>query len=245
MIPLPRFAARISFSKRGSCAWAVVLFAASAFPLSAVAQQSQSAAHWLQKANEPPGLLGLKRRIAGGDVGSDYFQAVRFVLPGAAAARPAESCQETPLGQSVYGLQVGHPYRFVITNIPSIEDLALYPSIELIDRTYPPPGMETRFAIPIEFTREDLHEAAAGNYVERVVYVEDPELALPIATLRNEGQRVMDVYDDEDPLLVARSLGRPVAVVRLGSKAPFIYSDLNQQRRIGTVVLVSIHAFIH
>jgi hypothetical protein len=217
-----RFSCRILLSNRGGYVllW-VGLTACSLAATPAVAQSSGPAKHWLMSAREPPGLLGFKRRIAGGDIGDDFFQAVRFIVPKGATIAPADAPTD-PLwaSQTVYGLQVGRPYRFAVANVRLLEDVLLYPSIELIDRTYPPPGMEVRFAIPIELSYEDLRRAAEGDFVERIVYVEDPELALPVAENRDSSQRVFDVDDDEDPLAVASSLGRPVAVVRLGSKSP-------------------------
>jgi hypothetical protein len=117
-------------------------------------------------------------------------------------------------------MQVGKPYRFRLTQVGLYAGIELYPSIELIDRVFPPPGMETRFAIPIEFTDEELRMAARGQYIVRVVYVEDPELALPLAEIGYTGQRAIDVEEDQDPLAVADAYGRPVAIVRIGSKVP-------------------------
>jgi hypothetical protein len=219
----PCFALSHRRLKRGGCALVLACVAlVGLWPAApADAQRARLASHALSRANEPPGSLGFKRRIAGGQVGDDFFQPVRIVVPEGASVYPADAATDT-IGprQAVFGLQVGRPYRFVILNVPLLEDLPLYPSIELIGRTHPPQGAEIRFAIPIEFSREDLRAAAAGSYVERVVYVEDPDLALPVSTDRDSFQRVFDVDEDEDPLAVARSLGRPVAVVRLGAKAP-------------------------
>lgn len=171
--------------------------------------------------NEPPGSLGFKSRIAHEGIGDDFFQAVRIIVPPGARVNPVHSSESVDRApNSTFGLNVGRPYRFVVSNIPLLQDLPLYPSIELIDRTYPPRGMEVRFAIPIELSAEDLRAAAHGSYIERVVYIEDPDLALPIATKRDSAQRVFDVAESEDPLAVASTLGRPVAVVRLGSIAP-------------------------
>ncbi len=70
-----------------------------------------------------------------------YFQPVAFVGPpgvhfslpqGGGFADRSESLQA--------GLLVGGVYRFQITGIPGAEGAELYPTIEVIDRTYPPPG---------------------------------------------------------------------------------------------------------
>ena len=76
---------------------------------------------------------------------------------------------------------VGHVYRLKVTNIPFHEGQEVFPSIEVINRLYPPQGMEAKFPIPIELTREELEMAMRGQFVIRVIYLEDPRTALPRA----------------------------------------------------------------
>ena len=79
-----------------------------------------------------------------------------------------------------------------VTNIPFRPGQEIYPTIELINRLYPPPGRETRFPIPIQITREELEMALRGQYIVRVVYLEDPQAALP-QQQDPERQRYFDV----------------------------------------------------
>ncbi len=178
------------------------------------------ASHRLADSNQPPGTLGYLRKLAGG-VDGTYFQPVKLIAPHGTrigAAQDDANCD----GQApaLLGLQVGVPYRLRIAHVGFSGGMELYPSVELLDRVYPPEGMETRFAIPIELTDEDLRLASSGQYIVRVIYVEDPDLALPLAESSDSPQRSFDVQDDQDPLAVADVYGRPIAIVRLGSKAP-------------------------
>ncbi|NIP85789.1 MAG: hypothetical protein GTO03_09605, partial [Planctomycetales bacterium] len=46
------------------------------------------------------------------------------------------------------GLLIGQVYRFQVTGIPLQEGREVFPSLEVIDRLYPPPGREAEFPIP-------------------------------------------------------------------------------------------------
>ncbi len=114
---------------------------------------------------------------------------------------------------------IGSVYRLRVTKIPRKEGIEVFPTIELIDRLYPPPGQETRFPIPIELTEKDLELAASGNFVTRIIYLEDPRKALPLAS-RGHSQNWFDAAPHEDPLVVADTLGRPMAILRIGGRLP-------------------------
>ena len=77
------------------------------------------------------------------------------------------------------GLLVAPVYRLKITGIRNREGQEVFPTLEIVDRTYPPLGQELRHPIPIEITAEDLELALEGKFVTRVVYIEDPRQALP------------------------------------------------------------------
>ncbi len=116
-------------------------------------------------------------------------------------------------------LMVGAAYRLRLTSIANEQELELYPTLEIIDRTYPPPEREHRFPIPIEIDDRDIEDAARGELVMRVIYLEDSEIAEPVAT-GGKAQRVLDVRPTQDALETADQLGRPVAILRIGSRVP-------------------------
>jgi hypothetical protein len=117
------------------------------------------------------------------------------------------------------GLLIGGVYRFQITHIPGAEGAELFPTIEVIDRTYPPPGLATRYPIEVMLDEEDFKAALSGQLVTRVIYLEDPETATPMVQTP-ETNRPLELADNQDALEVADQLGRPVAIVRIGSVAP-------------------------
>ena len=175
--------------------------------------------HRLYSADMPPGMVGQARLTRRGPV-ANYFQPVAFSGPnGVRFALP----QGNTLGQSetnlMAGLLIGPVYRFQITGIPQAEGAELYPTIELIDRLYPPPGLATSYPIQIQLDQVDLEAALQGRMVTRVIYLEDPQTAMPL----QQGPKdvtTMDVSEHQDALRVADEFGRPVAIVRIGSLAP-------------------------
>jgi hypothetical protein len=76
-----------------------------------------------------------------------------------------------------------------------------------------------RFPIPIELTLEELDLAASGRYITRVIYLEDPRTALPVAEDPQQ-QRYYEIDSSLDPLHVADRIGRPMAILRMGSRVP-------------------------
>ncbi len=54
------------------------------------------------------------------------------------------------------GMLIGSVYRLRVTGIPLHEGQELFPTIEVIDRTYTPIHYVWRFPIPIELTQQDL-----------------------------------------------------------------------------------------
>ncbi|MCD0463228.1 hypothetical protein [Roseiconus lacunae] len=147
-------------------------------------------------------------------------EGTKFSLPLGAGFAEEES-------ELMAGLMVGAVYRFRITNIPQSVGVELYPTVELIGKLNPPPGKETLFPIPINLSESDLLNALDGNLVTRVIYLEDPQTAVPLAKERQD-DRPIDIPLDQDALATADSLGRPIAIVRLGSKSPPRVAELQQ-----------------
>jgi hypothetical protein len=114
---------------------------------------------------------------------------------------------------------VGYAYRLQITGIEGYEDVALYPTLEVIDRIHPPAEREHRFPIPVEIDATDLADAAEGNMVMRVIYLEDNQIAEPVNTA-GFPQRVLELGPHQDALHTADRMGRPVAILRIGSRVP-------------------------
>ncbi len=123
---------------------------------------------------------------------------------------------------------IGPVYRVQLTNIPNEEGMELFPTIEVIDRLYPPAEREHRFPIPIVFAQDDLERALRGEMVTRVIYLEDSEIAEPVS-YADKIQRTYEVTGTQDAMQAADRLGRPVAIVRIGSRVPDAATGVDMQ----------------
>ena len=201
----------------GILRWAVLAVFGSWLPASA----QQPPVHWLHAGAMPPGAIGSLRLHRGGPL-SGYFQPVQIRAPqGARIALAMEDTFSAPqFNVALVGMLIGPVYRLEVTDIPNNPGLELFPTVEVIDRLYPPPGLALRFPIPVELTQDELEMAARGRFVTRVIYVEDPSLALPVRQTKDGEQPWMEARPGDDPLVVADTLGRPVAILRIGGRIP-------------------------
>lgn len=203
----------------GILRWAVLVCLASGHPAAA----QERPVHWLNAGAMPPGAIGSLRLHRGGPL-SGYFQPVRIRAPqGARIALAMEGSFGLPqFGDVLAGMHIGPVYRLRVTEIPNNPGLEIFPTVEVIDRLYPPPGLALRFPIPVELTLEELELAARGAFVTRVIYVEDPQQALPVTQVRDGEQPWMEAPPGEDPLVAADRRGRPVAILRIGGRVPAV-----------------------
>jgi hypothetical protein len=183
-----------------------------------------SSTYHLLNAQQPPGAVA-RAQIVGRKPGAGTFTAVSIIAPkGTKVGLAKEGQFLEPIDAPVTtGMLVGAVYRFRVTSIPDRPGDELFPSLEVIDRTYAEPGREHRFPIPVVLDAEDLSLALQGAMVTRVIYLEDSQNAVPVATSPDQ-QQTINVSPTENALRTADALGRPVAILRIGSRVP---TDLN------------------
>ncbi len=180
----------------------------------------QPPVHYRHSTTMPPGQVGQDMLRRGGPL-PGYFQPVEIIGPqGSTISLVSEGRFEPAQKESALaGMLIGAVYRFKVSGIPAHEGFEVFPTIEVINRLYPPPGQKARFPIPVHVTAEELQLALNGQFVTRVIYLEDPTAAMP---QREDPrfQRHFEVHPDQDPLQVADQLGRPMAILRMGSRIP-------------------------
>jgi hypothetical protein len=167
-----------------------------------------------------PGATGAAQLQRGGPL-AGYFQPLEIRAPQGAAISVAVENQFTQPQSAPLkvAMLVGPVYRLRVTGIPGREGDEVYPTIEVINRLYPPCGEELRFPIPIQLTQNDLEEAIDGKFITRIIYLENPRNAYA----RGEdpkNQFTLEASPKEDPLVMADRLGRPMAIVRIGGRIP-------------------------
>ncbi len=182
--------------------------------------EAQQPRHELIRGDMPPGLAADYYRMSNPKL-QYHVQPVRVICPLGSRVEVASKngyIQQNSSRVSV-GMMVGPVYRFKVTNIPRHVGTELYPSIEILNKLNPPKGLENEFPIEVVMSEDDLNQAIAGNLVTKVIYLEDPNTALPHRHSPNE-QPYFDVGGGEDALRAAEKMGRPMAILRIGSRVP-------------------------
>jgi len=176
--------------------------------------------HELTRGNMAPGVVADIARMSNPSL-EGHVQPVRVITPAGSriGIRTSNGYVQTSASKTSVGLTVGPVYRFKVTDIPNKPGVELYPSVEILNRLSPPAGLENEFPIQVLITLSDLEEAIEGRMVTKIVYLESPETALPHRHLPDK-QPYFDVGGGEDPLRVAERLGRPMAILRVGSRIP-------------------------
>ena len=167
-----------------------------------------------------PGVAAQTRLLAEPQL-SGYEQPVRIVLPFGGQVSYFNQTNFTPISdfQTLLGLQIGPVYRLKVSGVIAGTSHELYPTIEMVDRTYPPEILRLRHPVKVVLSREDIQDATAGKLVTKVIYVENPDTALPHRQSW-DFQATLDVGAGRDPYHAAQKMGRPVAIVRVGSRRP-------------------------
>lgn len=162
----------------------------------------------------------------------------KFLLPQGVrvTAFPGSELSTMFEGPIVVGMRPGYVFRFELSNLPYNPGKSLYPEVELHGVLVPRPGMKYMdYPIPLFFTQEDIDRVLRGGLVTKVIYLEDPEKALPAATQANFPIETLDVSTEEAKRF-ATGNGRLMAIVRLGDRKPSIM-ELQTVARSGTMLL--------
>src|SRR5262249_7010835 len=124
-------------------------------------------------------------------------------------------------GLLTVGMKVGVTYRLRLSNLPDKPEAELFPVIEILGHLHRPPGIDpAKYPVRVVFTQEDFDDVAdKGRLVTQVIYLEDPDQALPIAMPKDQIPLV-SLSPSEDPIRVAAALGRVMAIVRMGARRP-------------------------
>jgi uncharacterized repeat protein (TIGR01451 family) len=122
---------------------------------------------------------------------------------------------------NLYGLHVGVGYRLRVSNLPGRPGAVLYPVLEVVGHLHRPKGVDSvKFPIRVPFGPDDFEDTVGkGRLVTEVVYLEDPDQALPLNLPKDEIP-IASISSAEDPLRVATALGRVMAIVRIGNRMP-------------------------
>lgn len=185
------------------------------------------------RSDMAPGLAAERYRKADPDLAT-VTQPVRIFAPTETTISVLSNGRVLTTSSSsvTVGLAVGPVYQVKVSGLNLNESVELYPSIELLGRLYPPAGLENRFPIEIEITRDDLLQVIDGSMVTKVIYLEHGDMVVPHQH-SPDVQPTFDVGANEDPLRASQSLGRPMAILRIGSRVPLNGNPADTLQTIG------------
>ena len=116
------------------------------------------------------------------------------------------------------GLRPGYVYRFQLSGFEKYPRESLWPTLEVIGTlTLPPPLCAADHPVPVVFSQIDIDRAMNGAFITKVIYLEDPEKAPPIATSSNTPIE-SEFPPDRDPYTEALRHGRPFLIVRFSDR---------------------------
>ena len=111
----------------------------------------------------------------------------------------------------------GGIFRLKLTNIPGMEGVELYPTLEVAAGNIRTAAYLAHNAIPVQFTTDDFQYVIGGNFVTKVIYLPDPEFQADALA----GVGVMSSNRLEpglDPIVEADRRGAILAIIRIGNK---------------------------
>ncbi len=179
------------------------------------------------KAEAPPRLL-MDHRVspgiwgqwvqAAGRVNGLEFQSISVELPSTGTVTWFVGSRDEVKTTANAKLAVAQSYRLKLSDMPEFPGIELYPTIELIDRLHPPAGHADKFSMPLSFTIDEIDAAIQGRMITKVVYLEQPQLALPFELSGDTAVRTVEPR--ANLIEEADKAGRPLALIRLGGRLP-------------------------
>ncbi len=148
--------------------------------------------------------------------------AAKFLVPKdvRVTAFPGTALSRMYDAPAVMGLRPGYSYRFELSNLPYAPGKSLFPEVEVRGTLVPRPGMKYMdYSIPLVFTQADIDRVLKGAVVTKVIYLEDPDKALPAEVGPNSPVEMPDANDDA-AIKAALANGRLMAIVRVGNLKP-------------------------
>jgi uncharacterized repeat protein (TIGR01451 family) len=117
----------------------------------------------------------------------------------------------------VVGMRPGYVYRVKLSGLPDYPSAALYPTLEVRGSLHlPPKSNPAAYPVPVILTAADVANVLAGGFITKVIYLENPDNAVPISTTGELPE--IDLPPSAHLLAEARERGRPLLIVRLGER---------------------------
>ncbi len=156
--------------------------------------------------------------------------------------RPQGRAFDAPV---VAGLRPGYLYRIEVSHLPGRPGISFYPTLEVRGSLCLPPRLTApSFPAPVVFTEEDIASVLSGALVTKVVYLEDPDRAMPQPTAPDRPLEI-DLPPTAHLAAEARARGRLMLVVRMGGRLLVSPEEMAQSSVYGTMLLPGERSLPH
>ena len=134
------------------------------------------------------------------------------------------------------GFRPGYSYRLAVFDMTGFPRQVFAPSLEVRGTLGLLPKLRNAdFPAHINFTEDEFQRAATGSFIKKVIALERPDLAFPVATKKDEPLEIL-VPAPRDPYIEAAERGQPLVVYHLGQRF-LTPQELNALAIPGTVLL--------
>ncbi len=146
---------------------------------------------------------------------------------------PQEQLLESP---ATVAMRPGYHYRLRLDNLPDDKQTPLFPSLEIRGSLHPPKGLNiAAHPVPLVLTEAEIEQIRLGAMVTKVLYLEDPEMAVGLQSTPDQPLQ-FEVASEHEALESARERGRMMVVFRVGGKQ-YAPDELARINVPGTILL--------
>jgi uncharacterized repeat protein (TIGR01451 family) len=134
------------------------------------------------------------------------------------------------------GLRPGYIHRIKVAGLPQHPNMEFFPTLAVIGTLTLPHGIcASDHPAPIVIGEPDTERVMAGSLITKVVFLESPDKAEQAAREKDQPFEI-DMLPGRDPMEQARRLGRPMVVLRMGTRS-LTTEEIARQSVPGTVLL--------
>lgn len=121
---------------------------------------------------------------------------------------------------AIFGMRSRHRYAFVLDQLEDAPGKNFYGTIEVLRGLRLPKDKKgSEVPVPVRFSDEDISRLARGHMITKIMVLENAETALAEPSSADEPVRY-EAALGTDPVAMAKSLGKPILVVRVGNREP-------------------------
>jgi uncharacterized repeat protein (TIGR01451 family) len=134
------------------------------------------------------------------------------------------------------GMRPGYFYRLRLSNLPGHPDLSIFPTVEVRGSLKLSPKLNSaNYPAPVILTEADIESVVAGNLICKVIYLENPDHAVP-ALIPPAMPMELNLPPGSNAVVEAQERGRLMLIVRIGGRLLVSDDELCRSTVPGTIL---------